>query len=115
MRHLLSISIISLFWVGLLHPIPLLAQDEFNSKTTLLASLPENIDDDKTDFSRDGQKVAYVFKKGGKWVLAVNGQEGRPYDEIGDPALNYDGKTIAYQAKKGKRWFVVVNGIEGKK
>ncbi len=43
----------------------------------------------------------------------MDGQEGRPYDEIaGRPIFSPDGKHVAYGAKKGDKWLVCIDGQE---
>lgn len=65
-------------------------------------------------FSPDGKRVAYVAKTGKQWSVVINGEEGKPYDEIGPPIFSPDSHSLAYEARLGKQWFLVLNGKEGK-
>ncbi|MBN1918200.1 MAG: PD40 domain-containing protein [Verrucomicrobia bacterium] len=65
-------------------------------------------------FSPNGDRLAYGAQVGDKWIVVVDGQEGKPYDEIGDFSLAFspDGQTIAYTARTGDVWFVIVGERE---
>jgi len=68
-------------------------------------------------FSSDSKHLAYAAKRGGKWVVVLDGQEGAEYHDIGvgSPAFSPDGKRIAYSAKTDAKahWVVVVDGQAG--
>jgi hypothetical protein len=66
-------------------------------------------------FSTDGKRVAYPAKRGSKWVMVVDGQEGPEYDEIGlsSDIFSPDSKRLVYGAMKGDKWFVVLDGKVG--
>ncbi len=74
-------------------------------------------------FSPDSQRVAYVAGAGGKWVVVVDGKEGKQYDRIGLDShsliFSPDSRRVAYIAKVGdtwfNNWFVVADGTEGKR
>ncbi|HOK09764.1 MAG TPA: hypothetical protein PLJ10_08900, partial [Candidatus Hydrogenedens sp.] len=67
-------------------------------------------------FSPDSRRVAYSAKRGDKWVVVVDGVEGKEYDGIGAGSLIFspDSRRVAYSAKRGGKWVVVVDGVEGK-
>jgi dipeptidyl aminopeptidase/acylaminoacyl peptidase len=71
-------------------------------------------------YSRDFQRVAYVARKGSKWVAVVDGVEGPEHDQIAVESLVFspDGKRVAYRATRGGKFtgkhLVVVDGVEGK-
>jgi WD40 repeat protein len=69
-------------------------------------------------FSQDGVHLAYAAKKGGMWVIVLDGKEVGEYTELGpgSPSFSPDGKHIAITARfKGSRspWQVVVDGHAG--
>lgn len=43
----------------------------------------------------------------------INGQEGAPYDGVGEFSFSPDGKTVTYGARRGDRQTLVVSGKEG--
>jgi len=68
-------------------------------------------------FSPDSKHLAYAAKRGGKWVMVVDGQEGEGYNQVASPVFSFDGKRVAYSAgrylSKESGWRVVVDGQEG--
>ena len=66
--------------------------------------------------SPDNMHVAYGARKGNKWFIVVDGQEGKQYDGIVEGTLVFspDSKRVAYGAKMGKKWLVVIDGKEEK-
>ncbi|MBW8782592.1 MAG: PD40 domain-containing protein [Verrucomicrobia bacterium] len=67
-------------------------------------------------FSPDGQRLAYIAKKGTKTVVVVDGKEGPAYDKIGNPipAFSADGRHMAYTARNyGQPEVVVLDGQPG--
>jgi S1-C subfamily serine protease len=69
--------------------------------------------------SPDARHLAYVTQQGGRYVVAVDGVEGKPYDLIQLPLLfSSDSQRLAYVAgiiRQGKlSWHLVVDGVEGK-
>ena len=67
--------------------------------------------------SVDGQHCAYVAKKGEKWLVVLDGQEGPEYDKIGkfgffELIFSEDGERFAYAAQKGEKWVIVLDGRE---
>jgi hypothetical protein len=64
-------------------------------------------------FSREGQHLAYRAKKmGGKWLIVLDGKEGKAYEDVGEPSFSSDGQHFIYPAKSGKKWTMVVDGEE---
>jgi Tol biopolymer transport system component len=65
--------------------------------------------------SPDGKGYAYAAKKGDKWFVVKNGEEGPPYDGIvvGTPLFSPDGKRFLYGANQGDKWFIVLDGKRG--
>jgi len=80
--------------------------------------------------SPDSKRVGYVAQRGGqrllvgrevlllggKWLVVLDGVEGRQYDGIGkgSPVFSPDSKRLAYGAVRGNNQLVVVDGVEGK-
>ncbi len=67
-------------------------------------------------FSPDSRRVAYVAARGGKWLVVVDGVEGKEHDGIvaGSPVFSADSKRVAYAARRVAKQLVVVDGVEGK-
>jgi Tol biopolymer transport system component len=67
-------------------------------------------------FSPDGRRVAYVARKGVKFLVVVDGKEGPEYDRIrvGAPSFSPDSRRLSYFAERGGKTFAVVDGIESK-
>ncbi|HOK09763.1 MAG TPA: hypothetical protein PLJ10_08895, partial [Candidatus Hydrogenedens sp.] len=67
-------------------------------------------------FSADSRRVAYSAKRGGKWFVVVDGEEGKEYDGIGAGSLIFspDSRRVMYSAGRGNKRFVVVDGEESK-
>ena len=65
--------------------------------------------------SADGQRVAYGALEGDKWVVVVDGKEGKKYDDLGSGTLIFsaDGQRVAYGALEGDKAMVVVDDKEG--
>ena len=68
------------------------------------------------EISPDSQRVAYVASVGNKWLVIVDGEEGKQYDGIGEGSLIFspDSQRVAYAARVGNKLLVVVDGEEGK-
>lgn len=67
-------------------------------------------------FSNDGKRMAYSYaektRDGFAMRLWVDGEPGRPYDNIGAYLFSPDGKQFAYTAHKGGKQFVVHGDTE---
>jgi outer membrane lipoprotein-sorting protein len=52
-------------------------------------------------FSPDSRRVAYRAKVGGKWIVVVDGKEGKPYDDFGGTTIVFDsGNELHYLAAR---------------
>ena len=67
-------------------------------------------------FSPDSRRVAYVAKRGQKFLVVVDNKAQAEFDDIsvGAPIFSPDSRRVAYEAKRGGKWYVVVDGAEGK-
>ena len=67
-------------------------------------------------FSPDGTRLAYLAKQADKWLIVVDGVDGKLYDDIRYTSLTFspDGQHVAYDVKQAGEEFVVVDGVEGK-
>jgi hypothetical protein len=63
----------------------------------------------------NSKRIAYMAQVGNKWSVDVDGQEGKPYDDIskGSFIFSPDSKRFAYIAQVGNKWFVVIDEQEG--
>lgn len=64
-------------------------------------------------FSPDSKRVAYVAVKNRKFVVVIDGIEGKEYDEIRLVQFSPDSKRLAYLARRGDRTYCVVDNSEG--
>jgi hypothetical protein len=69
-------------------------------------------------FSQDSMHFAYAAKKGGMWVIVLDGKEVGEYSELGpgSPSFSPDGKHIAVTTRLGgsrSPWQVVIDGHAG--
>jgi hypothetical protein len=66
-------------------------------------------------FSPDGRHLAYMARRGAKWMVVEDGKPGPAYEEIGafSPVFSPDGEHLAYVVDRGKTAFVVVDGKPG--
>jgi Tol biopolymer transport system component len=55
---------------------------------------------------------AYKAKQGDRWHIVLNGEDGKDYDEVGDPVLSKDGKTVVYQTISKPVHFITRYGAE---
>ena len=69
----------------------------------------------------DGQRLAYIARKGNKNVIVLDGMQSEEYDSIefrwglaGHPQFSPDGKRFMYGARRGKKFVVVVDGKESR-
>ena len=56
--------------------------------------------------------MAYAGFYDKKWVMIIDKEESRAYDDIGDSYFSPDSKRIAYSSQIGSKWLVVVDGVE---
>lgn len=64
-------------------------------------------------FSPDSKHLAYAARRGGRWVVVLDGEEGLSFDSVGRPVFSPDGAKLAYAATRGGKAFVFVGGAEG--
>jgi hypothetical protein len=63
-------------------------------------------------FSPDSSRVAYAAERQGKFLVVVDGKEGRLFDDIYNPVFSLDGRHVAYVGGKvGSRSVVVDDEI----
>lgn len=65
-------------------------------------------------FSREGGRVAYVGRKGGKEFVVSDGAAGAPYDAVANLDFTPDGRHVVYTARRAGKSLVVVDGVEGR-
>jgi hypothetical protein len=70
--------------------------------------------DGRLAFSKDGSRLAYVGRKGGKDFVVVDGAAAAPYESIANLAFTPDGRHVVYTARRGGKSLVVVDGAEGR-
>ncbi len=63
-------------------------------------------------FSPDGRRLAYTARKGSKWMMVVDGQEGATYDSLREAYFSMDGKRVAYVAFRDNKSILVIDGKE---
>jgi len=113
---LLALTVVLMLW-----PAPALAQGKARLKLTVketsLGRLGAAGETRSMAVSRDGNNVAILKKKGDKYVVVVNGKEGREYEWILANSLVFtsDPARCAYIVQQESRMFVVLDGKEGKK
>src|SRR5215471_11061442 len=78
-----------------------------------LSSIDPNDPDDLT-VSPDGKRVAYTVKVGEQELVAVNGQQSKPYSAVSEITFSPDSRRLAYAVRIGKKEWVVVDGKQGK-
>lgn len=80
----------------------------------------DGIDGGSITLSQDGRHVAYLARKGDKWLVVADGKDGHEYDEIlSCPpmvtcplTIDRAGKPVAYVVRKASKWVAVVHGKE---
>ena len=55
-----------------------------------------------------------MARAGEKWIVVIDGQEGKDYDDIQSLIFSPDGRRVVYQGRVGEKWIVVIDGQEGK-
>lgn len=61
------------------------------------------------DYSGDGERWAYLARRGDNWHVVIDGYEGPPYDQVG--YIRSSSHRVAYQATRGGKSFMVVDGV----
>ena len=62
-------------------------------------------------WSGDG-RLAFSALEGKQWLLLLDGQKQKAYDNLAELAFSPDGKRLAYMAQSGPQWRVVLDGQE---
>ena len=70
--------------------------------------------DGRLAFSKDGGRLAYVGRKGGKDFVILDGAAGATYDSIANLGFTPDGRHVVYTARRKGKAVVVVDGVEGR-
>jgi len=101
--------------------------DEAKAKTELICReltigrVDSQQTSEKFKVSPDSKRLAYAIRRGNKWLVVVDGVEGKEYEAVpdqipvgaGDPVFSPDSQHVAYMAVSGNKRFVVVDGHEG--
>jgi len=64
-------------------------------------------------FSPDSKHFGFRAQKGEKWLVVMDGKEGKAYKEDTSPVFSPDSKHSAYLAQKEDTWVLVRDGVEG--
>lgn len=71
--------------------------------------------DGRLAFSKDGGRMAYVGRKGGKDFVVLDGSaSGARYDSIANLDFTPDGRHVVYTARRAGKSLVVVDGAESR-
>ncbi|HWS89509.1 MAG TPA: hypothetical protein VN282_21235 [Pyrinomonadaceae bacterium] len=70
--------------------------------------------DGRLAFSKDGGRLAYVGRKGGKDFVILDGAAGAKYDAVANLDFTPDGRHVVYTARRAGKSLVVVDGVEGR-
>jgi Tol biopolymer transport system component len=70
--------------------------------------------DGRLAFSKEGGRVAYVGRKGGKEFVVVDGAAGTSYDAVANLDFTPDGRHVVYTARRAGKSLVVVDGVESR-
>ncbi len=65
-------------------------------------------------YSKDSRFYAYAARRGDKWFIVVNGNEGPAFDRVISPVFSPDGEQLVYRARKDGKRFLVVSDTAGK-
>jgi Tol biopolymer transport system component len=63
-------------------------------------------------FSKDGRHVAYSVGINGKFVVVLDGKEGKQYDYVQNVVFSPNGEKLVYIASLNNKTFIVLNGEE---
>jgi hypothetical protein len=66
--------------------------------------------------SPNGERVAYVARRGPKFVVVLDGKPGMEWDGIGQDALLFsrDSQHLYYGGERGSKWTAVADEVAGK-
>lgn len=70
--------------------------------------------DGRLAFTKEGGRVAYVGRKGGKEFVVLNGAAGASYDAVANLDFTPDGRHVVYTARRAGKAVVVVDGVESR-
>ena len=70
--------------------------------------------DGRLAFSKEGGRLAYVGRKGGKEFVVLDGAAGATYDAVANLDFTPDGRHVVYTARRKGKSVVVVDGVEGR-
>jgi hypothetical protein len=70
--------------------------------------------DGRLAFGKEGGRLAYVGRKGGKEFVVLDGAAGARYDAVANLGFTPDGRHVVYTARRAGKSFVVVDGVEGR-
>lgn len=70
--------------------------------------------DGRLAFSKEGGRMAYVGRKGGKEFVVLDGTAGATYDAVANLGFTPDGRHIVYTARRAGKSVVVVDGVESR-
>ena len=65
-------------------------------------------------FGREGGRVAYVGRKGGKEFVVLEGAAGAVYDAVSNLDFTPDGRHVVYTARRRGKSLLVVDGVESR-
>lgn len=70
--------------------------------------------DGRLAFSKEGGRLAYVGRKGGKEFVVLEGAAGAQYDAVANLDFTPDGRHVVYTARRAGKSVVVVDGVESR-
>ncbi|MBV8858975.1 MAG: PD40 domain-containing protein [Acidobacteria bacterium] len=70
--------------------------------------------DGRLALSREGGRVAYVGRKGGKEFVVLDGAAGASYDSVANLDFTPDGRHAVYTARRAGKSLLVVDGAESR-
>jgi len=70
--------------------------------------------DGRLAFSKEGGRVAYVGRKGGKEFVVLDGAAGAAYDAVANLGFTPDGRHVVYTARRRGKSLLVVDGVESR-
>lgn len=70
--------------------------------------------DGRLAFGKEGGRVAYVGRKGGKEFVVVDGAAGASYDSVANLDFTPDGRHVVYTAHRAGKSLLVVDGAESR-